>query len=236
MVAVQPLVSEFTIIGRLEDFVVGSKARLKYLYLSTPEANYSIEVAKSHKSVLSDRLLDRGADRGRNLPISNPPKQECGLSVNAHQDTTEAGVQLDRETPTRWSAETVGQHLQRGCWLEVTGMRKYELHKQQIKYKAYKIKLLSESTTPHRLSTATKPKAKVLICQSSTCWKKGGKAACELLQAQLQAKDMMDKVEIKTTGCLKQCKQAPNLVIMPGGIRASRVQPKQIFELIAKHL
>ncbi len=201
MVAVQPLVSEFTIVGRLEDFVVGSKARLKYLYLSTPEANYSIEVAKSQqsKSVLSDRLLDH-------------------------------------ENPTRWAAETVGQHLQPGCWLEVTGMRKYELHKQQIKYKAYRIKLLSESTTPHRLSTATKAKAKVLICQSSTCWKKGGKEACELLQAQLQAKDMMDKVEIKTTGCLKQCKQAPNLVIMPGGIRASRVQPKQIFELIAKHL
>ncbi len=53
MVAVQPLVFEFTLVGRLEDFVVSSKGRVKSLYLSTPEADYTIEVAKEQANILS---------------------------------------------------------------------------------------------------------------------------------------------------------------------------------------
>ena len=176
MVAV-PLVSEFTIVGKLEDCIVNSR-RIKYLYLSTPEADYTVEVAK--------------------------------------------GQTIDR--------------LQSGCWLKVTGMRKYEIHEDRVKYKAYKIELLPVTTENATASTnAVKERAKaILVCQGSSCRKNGGRI-CELLQAKLQAKDMSDKVEIKTTGCLKQCKQAPNLIIMPGGIRYSRVQPKQVLELIEKH-
>ena len=115
-------------------------------------------------------------------------------------------------------------------------MRKCELHKGKVKYKAYSIELLSEQLTSPTIATATNPKAKVLVCQNSTCWKKGGKAICELLKAQLQSQGMTDRVEIKTTGCLKQCKQAPNLVILPRGNRYSKVHPKQVFEIITKHL
>ena len=35
MVILQPLVSEFTIVSRLEDFVTSSKGRIEYLSLST---------------------------------------------------------------------------------------------------------------------------------------------------------------------------------------------------------
>ena len=185
MVAVQPLVSEFTIVGRLVDFVVSKSDRVRYLQLSTQEAEYSIEVAKESKKLLS-------------------------------------------------------KHLKPGCWLKITGMRKYELHQGEVKYKAYTIELLPEQvdiqTASSNSTTTTKPKVKVLICQSSTCWKNGGKAACNMLKAELQAKGIAEQVEVRTTGCLKQCKQAPNLVIMPGGNRYSRVQPKQISELITKHL
>ena len=171
-----PLVSEFTIIGKLEDCITNSKGRIKYLYLSTPEADYTIEVG-SH----------------------------------------------------------IGKHLPEHCWLKVTGMRKYEIHKDRVKYKAYKIELLpaQKETTPKAIATE-KIKAKVLVCQGSSCRKNGGQI-CRLLRDRLQAEDMTDRVEIKTTGCLKQCKQAPNLIIMPGGIRYSRVQPQQV-SLVAKHL
>ena len=182
MVAV-PLVSEFTIVGKLEDCIANSKGCIKYLYLSTPEADYTIEVAKG---------------------------------------------------------KTIGKDLQPSCWLKVTGMRKYEIHEDRVKYKAYKIELLpagvkEKATSFKAIALKERPKAKVLVCQGSSCRKNGGKI-CELIQTQLQAKDMSDRVEIKTTGCLKQCKQAPNLIIMPGGIRYSRVQPKQVPNLIAKHL
>ena len=176
MVAV-PLVSEFTIIGKLEDCIANSKGWVKYLYLSTPEADYTIEVAKGH----------------------------------------------------------IKENFSPNCWLKVTGMRKYEIHKDRVKYKAYKIELLparKETTTPKAIATETK--AKVLVCQGSSCRKNGGQI-CRLLQAGLQAKNIAD-IEIKITGCLKQCKQAPNLIVMPGGIRYSRVQPQQVSKLIAKHL
>lgn len=180
MVGLQPLVSEFTIVGQLKDFTISSKARVKYLHLSTAEAEYSIKVAKEQKTILS-------------------------------------------------------QHLTPGCWLKITGMKKHELHKEQVKYKAYRIELLAEHL-PNTLTTSTPRKVKVLFCQSSNCWKKGGKTACEILQAELRSQGIEDRVEIKTSGCLKQCKQAPNLIIMPGGNRYSRVRPKNISRLISQYL
>ena len=173
------LVSAITIVGQLEDCIANSKGCIKYLYLSTSEADYTIEVAKG---------------------------------------------------------QAIGKHFSERCWLKVTGMRKYEIHKDRVKYKAYKIELLparKETTSPKAIATE-KPKAKILVCQGSSCQKNGGQI-CRLLRTQLQAKNMTD-IEIKTTGCLKQCKQAPNLIVMPGGTRYSRVQPQQVSKLVAKHL
>ena len=179
MVAIEPLISEFNLVGRLEDFVVDSKGRIKYLYLSTSEGEYTIEVAKQ-KSILA-------------------------------------------------------AHLQSGCNLQVTGMRKNKLHQAEVKYKAYRIELLERSPVlpKDRAVNLNKAKSKILVCQGSSCLKRGGKTY-ELLQTELHQTSLANKVEIKTTGCLKQCKQAPNL-IMPGGNRYSRVKPEQISRLVSKH-
>jgi (2Fe-2S) ferredoxin len=53
-----------------------------------------------------------------------------------------------------------------------------------------------------------------------------------LLQAELKNRGIEDRVEIKTTGCLKQCEQAPNMVILPDRVRYGKVEPKQITALI----
>lgn len=180
MVAVQPLVSEFTLVGRLEDFVVNSKGRVKSLYLSTPEADYAIEVAKEQANILS-------------------------------------------------------HYLKPGCYLKVMGMRKNKLHQAEISYKAYSIELLPEQVNSSNTVIKThKSKAQILVCQGSSCWNQGGRATYELLKAELQAKGIIEQVAIKTTGCLKQCKQAPNLV-MPNRNRYSKVKPQQVSQLIAKH-
>ncbi len=184
MVALQPLVSEFTIVGRLEDYVVNSKAHIKYLQLSTEAEEYLIKVAKEQNNV--------------NL---------------------------------------LSQHLKLGCWLKVTGMQKYELHKDRVKYTAYKIELLgepiSEKLAARNKISPTNPKAKILFCQDSTCCQKGGRAAYELLKTELRSHGIADQVEIQPTGCMKQCKTAPNLIIMPGRIRYNRVQPQQVSQLMA---
>ncbi|HHP7231750.1 MAG TPA: (2Fe-2S) ferredoxin domain-containing protein [Xenococcaceae cyanobacterium] len=187
MATVQPLVSQFTITGKLDDLVTKSNNCIKYLQLVTDQEEYWIKVAKEVRKSFPEKL-------------------------------------------------------QPGCLLQVTGMRKYEIHKGKIKYKAYGVELLTQPVlaTPTALTSdvavATKSKAKVLFCQKSTCWKRGGKTACALLKAELQSRGIADRVEIKTVGCLKQCKKAPNVVIMPDKARYSRVQPQQVPQLIEKHL
>jgi hypothetical protein len=158
MGAVQPLISEFSIVGKLEDLVVTSKGHVKSLYLSTPEADYTMEVAKEQGNALST-------------------------------------------------------YLKPGCYLKVTGMQKNKLHRAEISYRAYCIELLpkSKSSNDNPLPT-NKPKIKILVCQGSSCRKKGSSNAYDLLRAELQGQDLTTKeVEIKTTGCWKQCKQAPNI-------------------------
>ena len=178
MVALQPLVSEFTIVGRLEDFTMSSKGRVKYLSLSTPDADYQIAVAKSPKNLL-------------------------------------------------------GEHLKSGCHLKVTGMRKYKLHQEQVEYRAYKIELLSEPSST-KTAIARKAKTRILVCQGSSCSKKGSQAICKSLQTELKTKGIANEVEIKTTGCMKRCKQAPCLT-MPVRNNCSRVQP-QVSKLVSKYL
>ena len=130
--------------------------------------------------------------------------------------------------------------LEPGCLIKVTGVRKNEIHKQKVSYKAYNIELLKKpvsKTVKSSSSSATAiPKAKVLFCQKSTCWKNGGKEAFQRMKAELENRDIADRVEMKTVGCLKQCKKAPNIVIMPDKARYSKVKPKQVSNLVEKHL
>ena len=179
MVGIQPLISEFTLVGKLEDFAIDSKGRIKYLSLSTSEEEYLIKVAKEQTRVLQ-------------------------------------------------------QYLQPGCQIKVSGMRKYKLHKEEVEYKAYRIELVAEAAIRN---TRVKPnrKTKILVCQGSSCCKKGSKTISKLLQSEIAAEGMTGEVEIKMTGCMKQCKQAPYLV-MPGKNSYSRVQAKQIPSLVRSNL
>ena len=170
----QPLVSEFSVVGKLEDFIINSKGHVKQLSLSTPEEDYLIEVAKSSPSNLR-------------------------------------------------------QHLKPGCYLKVTGMRKYKLHQAEVEYKAYSIELLSEQLPAKAIADRTK--TKVLVCQGSSCSKKGSQTLNKILQVELKAQGLSDRIAIKTTGCMKQCKQAP-YIVMPGRKSYSKVQPRQVSSLV----
>lgn len=160
--------------------------------------------------------------------------------IKSLQLTTEQGnywIKVAKEIRSNLSKQ-----LQPGCLIKVTGMRKYEIHKEKVKYKAYKIELLNQpipelsTLVPTSCAEKTKPKAKVLFCQKSTCWKQGGKTACQLLKTELENRGIAEQVEIKTVGCLKQCKKAPNMVIMPDKAHYSYVEPQQLPRLIEKHL
>ena len=136
--------------------------------------------------------------------------------------------------------------LSKGSQLEVAGS-KQNTKKGKVKYKAKAVVLIPQTKEKPEVKTKTvsllpvfdsktKSKAKVLICQKSNCWKKGGKQVCEEIESVLSDRGLSKDIPIKKTGCLKQCKKAPALVMMPDKARYSKVKPKQVTSLVEKHL
>lgn len=135
-----------------------------------------------------------------------------------------------------------------GCQLEVSGKLKHQPKTGKTRYKAQTVVLIPQHTTetakPKEKTVSLLPifdskiksKAKVLICQKSNCWKKGGKKVFAELESTLSDRGLTAEVPIKKTGCLKQCKKAPALVMMPDKARYNKVKPKQIANLVDKHL
>lgn len=78
-------------------------------------------------------------------------------------------------------------------------------------------------------------KAKILVCQKSDCQKRGGRAICQALETALSDRGLEDHVTIQGTGCLKQCKAGPNIILMPDKTRYSRIEPAKIPGIIEKH-
>ena len=195
----QPLISEFTLIGKLEKVVIKSEKCIKSFKLATSQGEYEVKVSKELRNRLSE----------------------------------------------------IRKQLKLGCSLKVVGKKEYKVNKGKVKYEADLVeflekpqsKFVEDSDSPLDRQSSTieaqaqvKPKAKVLFCQKSTCWKKGGKAAYEALQEELENRGLADRVTIQKTGCLKQCKKAPNMVMMPDKARYSKVKEKQVVGLIDKHL
>ena len=128
-----------------------------------------------------------------------------------------------------------------GSWLEVSGCRKVCKKTGKVKLKA---EFVQRATAPREPGTTvfvppnstSKPaKASILVCQKSDCVKRGGRQVCQVIEQQLRDRGLEDCVQIKKTGCLKQCKKAPNLVVLPDKTRYSRVSPQEIPELIEQH-
>ncbi|NES81549.1 MAG: (2Fe-2S) ferredoxin domain-containing protein [Moorea sp. SIO2B7] len=128
-----------------------------------------------------------------------------------------------------------------GCWVEVSGTRKLCMKTGKLKLKADSVGLAAITQDSQPQVFAPKPekikkKASILVCQKSSCRKRGGTAVCQMLEESLRDRGLREKVKIKTTGCLKQCKKGPNLVMMPDKARYSNVRPQQIPALIDKHI
>jgi len=79
-------------------------------------------------------------------------------------------------------------------------------------------------------------KAKVLICQKSNCWNQGGRKVYETLESVLNDINLSEQISIKKSGCLKKCKRAPNLVMLPDKVHYTKVKSKQIKSFVHKHL
>lgn len=199
-------VSEFRLEGRFLDFVIKDGYKLKGLLLETSEGECYVKLAKHLRMALDWRL-------------------------------------------------------QKGTWLQVVGEKKYDLKTGEVKLKAYQVmaaqiearrqgdKETREETISLSSSFSTSPRADVpissssevrtkkssiLVCQKSDCMKRGGRQLCQALEAAVSERGLESEVTIRGTGCMKNCKAGPNLV-MPDKTRYSRIHAAQVPALIDKH-
>ena len=93
----------------------------------------------------------------------------------------------------------------------------------------------SHATAAQIVKAPAKTKTKILVCQKSDCQKRGGAAICKALENALNARGLEGEVTVQGTGCLKQCKAGPNIVLMPDKTRYSRIVPAEIPAIIDKH-
>lgn len=138
--------------------------------------------------------------------------------------------------------------LSPGTWLQVVGTKKHNLKNGEVTLKAERVMAArSEMSEAKTISLAPqvptnnnakaklgKTKATILVCQKSDCMKRGGTAVCQALAATLSDRGLEDQVTIKGTGCMKNCKAGPNLV-MPDKTRYSQLKAAQISVIIDKY-
>ncbi|MEA5577694.1 (2Fe-2S) ferredoxin domain-containing protein [Anabaena sp. UHCC 0451] len=129
--------------------------------------------------------------------------------------------------------------LPRGTWLQVVGTKTYDSKNDQVMLKAERVMAASsqiEVVSPSPAANKPKPAKTqtILMCQKSDCMKRSGKALCKVLESELSDRGLQDTVNIKGTGCMKNCKAGPNLV-MPDKTRYTKVKPEQVSILVDKH-
>jgi (2Fe-2S) ferredoxin len=143
---------------------------------------------------------------------------------------------------------SIGQVLLPGIWVEAVGERVLDWKKGTIEFKADAIAPIGgvPSAKSPEQATQTQPaqtqatqtqksqsKACILVCGKSDCCQKGAMQVCNVLAEELRDRGLEERVTIKKTGCMKQCKAGPNLVIDKTSYK--RVQPDDIPDLIEKH-
>ena len=137
-----------------------------------------------------------------------------------------------------------------GTWLQVVGEREYDIKTGEVKLKAQRVMAcLQEVQTKEQVlpTPIEEPKENkkeksaksaksntILVCQKSSCMKRGGKKLCQALAASISERGLEDQVTIKGTGCMKKCKAGPNL-IMPDKTRYTKIQADQVSTVMDKH-
>lgn len=75
----------------------------------------------------------------------------------------------------------------------------------------------------------------IQVCRKGKCYKQGSMQIWHALQAEVEANPNLDHISIEATGCLKACKQGPNLRLLPKGKMLSQMTPDQAIAVLAEY-
>jgi (2Fe-2S) ferredoxin len=129
--------------------------------------------------------------------------------------------------------------LQPGDWIEIAGEHKYYYKTGEAKLKADWVEVTArverKETVLSPTVAAPQNQGSVMLCQKSSCRKRGAGFLGEALKESLCDRGLADQVTIKETGCMKQCEQGPCLVFLPDKARYTKVKSKDVSMLVEKH-
>lgn len=200
-------VSQFSLEGRVIGFVGKSEKPAKLLWVETLEGERFIKLSKKLRGSLEEFLAP-----GDCVEISGEQKfkpKTGEMKLKAFQVHSKA------------CAQQLGL-LELDSNELMTRVCKPDKNHQQKKDKQ---------------TTATAPKAKacVMVCQKSSCRKRGANDVCQAITDSLRERGLEDHVTIKPTGCMKQCKKGPVVVLMPDKSRYTKVDSQEVSTLVEEH-
>jgi len=130
-----------------------------------------------------------------------------------------------------------------GSWITLSGKETYKPKKGTRKRKIYQIEpqqpRAKTASSPQPTVATPKPKGKakkenILVCQKSSCCKRGGKAVYQAAREAVEKHELSDRVNVKPTGCMGKCKKGPCLVMQADKSRHLGLKPEQVPDLIAQ--
>jgi (2Fe-2S) ferredoxin len=207
--------SEFNLEGRFLGFAAEEGYKLKLLRLSTPAGEYRVKLPKELRPFLYRTLV---------------PGEWVQVSGYQKVDSLKGKVKLKafRVMPIAPQEQSALS----------TALTSFPPVHPPVQANALPNALPNAFVQPspelaHR-STRSKPDATILVCQKSDCCKRGAGAVVNALQSELNHRGLTEQVKIRGTGCMKQCKAGPN-VVMPDKSRHTRIRPDEIPNLVEKH-
>jgi len=76
----------------------------------------------------------------------------------------------------------------------------------------------------------------VLICGGTGCSSSGSAKIREKMEAEIKAQGLEKEVKVVTTGCFGLCALGPIMIVYPEGTFYSRVEEKDVPEIVSEHL
>jgi (2Fe-2S) ferredoxin len=207
-------VSEFSLEGEILSLIIEDGYKLKYLRISTDrKVEYLVKLSKELRSFLAPVLTP-------GLRVQVAGEKELNLK-NGKIKLKARSLTLARGNNDR-SPEQLDSTSVPAAALMSEG---FANEKSEV----------SSSTAAQTLKAPAKTQTKILVCQKSDCQKRGSAAVCKALENALNARGLEEQVTVQGTGCLKQCKAGPNIVVMPDKTRYSRIKPAEIPAIVDKH-
>lgn len=122
-----------------------------------------------------------------------------------------------------------------GRLLESSTHLKLQVHTGHHHLKVVNILNLLNNEPSHG-ATSCSPSIRVQVCSKGSCHKRGSDKICAALQAEIQERKLQGVVSVEKVGCLKECKNSPNVRLKPSGIICHKASSPKVFQQLTPML